>query len=167
MIPPPPHSSLPSGHATEAFSFAYMLWSIIKESENPVYADENASQRWGEQLMRQASRIAVNRTVAGVHFPVDSVAGATLGLTLAQYFVARCKCADNYSSWKFNGTEFEGDFKWRALFDVRTGKQKEAIADGHSAEYVAALGPRCLGLDDHSPVLSWMWNEAKKEWGPE
>ena len=44
-----------------------------------------------EQLMRQAARVAINRTVAGVHFPVDSTAGRVLGVTLAEYFIARCK----------------------------------------------------------------------------
>ena len=41
--------------------------------------------------MRLATRIAVNRTIAGVHFPIDSAAGAVLGLTLGLYFVARCQ----------------------------------------------------------------------------
>ena len=35
--------------------------------------------QWLEQLLRLASRIAVNRTIAGVHFPVDSAAGAVIG----------------------------------------------------------------------------------------
>jgi membrane-associated phospholipid phosphatase len=173
MIPPPPHSSLPSGHATEAFSFAFMLWSIIKELQHPVYKAE----MWGEQLMRQASRIAVNRTVAGVHYPIDSVAGATLGLTLAHYFVARCKCGDDpytappdcrkeagYYSWCFDGTQFKGDFKWRHLLNIKNGEQTAATAEGGLRPYVAAGGWQKLWPDDCSPVLSWLWNEAKNEW---
>ena len=42
------------------------------------------------QLMRLASRVAINRTVAGVHFPADSAAGCFLGLALGQYFWRRC-----------------------------------------------------------------------------
>ena len=41
--------------------------------------------------MNQAARIAINRTVAGVHFPVDSMAGQLLGLTVAEYFIKRSK----------------------------------------------------------------------------
>ena len=57
------------------------------------------------QLMRQAARIAINRTVAGMHFPIDSVAGALLGLTLAVYLVNLCKGQqEGYRSYcQFNG----------------------------------------------------------------
>ena len=59
--------------------------------------------------MRQAARIAINRTVAGVHFPADSAAGAVLGLTLGQYLVKRCTSAadaQTYTAWKFDGTRY-------------------------------------------------------------
>lgn len=81
MIPTPTHGTLPSGHATEAFLVARLLWKLLQDSKVPQY---NHGASWGEILMRQASRIAVNRTVAGVHFLMDSVAGALLGLTVAE-----------------------------------------------------------------------------------
>ena len=36
-----------------------------------------------------AERVAINRTVAGLHFPVDSVAGMVLGRTLAEFYIKR------------------------------------------------------------------------------
>ena len=86
MIQTPAHGTLPSGHATEAFTMARVLWTLMSRASNLPYGDA----AWGEQLMRLAARVAINRTVAGVHFPIDSVAGAILGLTLARYLEARC-----------------------------------------------------------------------------
>jgi hypothetical protein len=37
---------------------------------------------------RLAARVAINRTVAGMHYPVDSGAGAVLGLALAEHLWA-------------------------------------------------------------------------------
>ena len=85
IIACPLHGSLPSGHATEAFLFAHLLAVLSRRGK---WNDRESV--WVNQLMRQANRIAVNRTVAGVHFPVDSVAGALLGLTLAEYLVNLC-----------------------------------------------------------------------------
>jgi membrane-associated phospholipid phosphatase len=159
MIPVALHGTLPSGHATEAFTFAYVLLALLRDS--------GRKDLWGEQLMRQASRIAVNRTVAGVHFPVDSVAGAMLGLTLGQYLVARCKAASLYASWKFDGTKFKGDFNWRAMFDVGSG-QKEAKTEGAiPSTYIESTGTQTLVPEDHSAVLNWLWVEASKEWVPQ
>ena len=39
--------------------------------------------------MRTAARISLNRTVAGVHFPFESMAGFLLGLTIGQIFWRR------------------------------------------------------------------------------
>ena len=90
MIPCPGHGSFPSGHSTEAHTVAYLLSELIPP--------QTTATQLREQLMRQAARIAINRTVAGVHYPADSSAGQFIGLLLGQYLVARCK----------GGTTFDG-----------------------------------------------------------
>jgi membrane-associated phospholipid phosphatase len=98
MIPTPGHATWPSGHATEAFTIIItVLMALLPEGH-----------KYKEQLERLAARIAVNRTVAGVHFPVDSAAGRLLGTALAGYFVARCKGAKTLPLWGFNGPGFHG-----------------------------------------------------------
>ena len=73
------------------------------------YADTG----WEEQLIRVANRIAVNRTIAGVHFPVDSAAGAVIGMTLGTYLAQRCQVPATpstatlpYDAYTFVGPSF-------------------------------------------------------------
>lgn len=77
-IPTPRHGSLPSGHATMSALIASVLAALLAPGERDPRP---------ELLDRLARRIAYNRVVAGVHFPVDSAAGYGLGLQLAGHFV--------------------------------------------------------------------------------
>lgn len=63
-IPVPGHPAYPSGHATEAHVYAHIL-SILDPANKDAYFND-------------AARIARNREIAGVHYPSDSAAGASL-----------------------------------------------------------------------------------------
>ncbi|WP_084020851.1 phosphatase PAP2 family protein [Microvirga flocculans] len=172
MILTPSHGSFPSGHATETFMAALVLWMVLRDSRTlppnsatptPPYGDV----RWGTQFMRMASRVAINRTVAGVHFPIDSAAGAFLGLTLGQYFVNLCRNAGTYEAYQFESMQFpdptaggappnDGDFYWSELFDETIPGPKQPLP-----AYVISNGAQGLSP---SPLLTWLWDKAKREW---
>lgn len=82
VIPTPGHGSLPSGHATISAMNAEMLRSLLYSSQDPFQLERSRA------LDRLARRIAFNRVVAGVHFPLDSLVGYTLGTQLARLFIA-------------------------------------------------------------------------------
>lgn len=81
----PRHASYPSGHATQAFVCALMWCAVLSRVNDvnsklaPVMAD----------LVHQANRVAVNREIAGVHYPSDTAAG----FELAQKIVAGATAA--------------------------------------------------------------------------
>lgn len=169
MIWTPSHGSLPSGHATEAFTMARVLWALLRAHNVKPYSEGI----WGEMLMRQAARIAINRTVAGVHFPVDSAAGAVLGLTLGNYFVERCTQIAPNTSWSFDGRHYPDtlDFDWRAYFDPKNPavghdpEQTVPPSDGQAAPYVRKTNitnPEQNLI--RSRPLEWLWRMAAAEW---
>ena len=109
VIQTPAHSTWPSGHATEAFMFASIIAMLriaargnatgpttSTPSADPAgdllndLLQPNAPTRPEMIPFRLAARIADNRTIAGVHFPVDSASGALLGLSAAIAFAAAC-----------------------------------------------------------------------------
>jgi membrane-associated phospholipid phosphatase len=160
IILTPGHGSLPSGHATESFAMAVVLSSLLEASSNTVYHD----QSFRVQLLRQAARIAINRSVAGVHFPVDSVAGAVLGVTLGQYFVRRSnKNADQtYSGSAFNGMNYPGhrDFDWTEIFEFDQGSPISVRQQNNS--YLTDLTQQNMPF--LASPLSWLWAKALGEW---
>jgi hypothetical protein len=151
MVLTPMHGALPSGHSCEAFVAAYVLWRLIADP---------TPQRCG-QLLRQAARIAINRQIAGVHYPVDSAAGQLLGLVLGEYFVARCTGGE-YQHRRFKGPAYDTaanrghDFDWRELANEADAKPPAAapfFADVDKATTVKK-----------SPILEWLWKRAHREW---
>jgi hypothetical protein len=182
MIQTPGHGSLPSGHSTQAFIIAVVLCALFKQGRHTVYY---------QQAMRQAYRVAVNRTVAGVHFPVDSIAGHVLGTALGEYFVARCTRnlrkpkgsakRDPLRDGKITSREFKGhvlsakspdgnpDFDYH---EPLSDDDVDAYAKAHKMSKAAVLAkfpflgwkkPGAQSVDGSS-ILSWLWNQAESEW---
>jgi len=120
-------------------------------------------------LIPERWQAAIDTLVAGVHFPVDSAAGAVLGLTLGQYFVNRCTQVTTYDAYDFNGTAFpepsgaqlppnDGDFYWETLFDIATLTQTPTA-------YATLVGAQNGTLPAASNlILKWLWDQAVREW---
>jgi hypothetical protein len=155
LIQTPVHASFPSGHCTEAHAVAVVLGSLV----NTAGAAAATVQRLTEQLMRQAARIAINRTVAGVHYPVDSMAGQLLGLAIGDYFIERATGATgSVNGWAFDGTAFPaaGDFTGGELFNFAAGAMVNPLPN-----YVTQDPPVPVAM---GPMLNWLWNQAVAEW---
>jgi hypothetical protein len=170
IILTPGHGSFPSGHATETFISALVLLRLLQVAPVPPYSAAADQVRYASQLMQLASRVAINRTVAGVHFPVDSAAGELLGLTLGQYFVNRCTGVANYDAYAFDGVVYpwpppppappppnDGDFYWYAQF--------AGLGQTPAPPFATLLGAQMGVLVPASDlILQWLWNQAVAEW---
>ena len=154
MITTPGHGSFPSGHATQAHAVAHVLKALLNLDPNPSVRPPKYATVV-EQLNRQAARIATNRVVAGVHFPVDSMAGRMLGVALGEYFVARCTKVLTFSGRKFltaaiNGTPGTDFNPFNVAQDLdRVGQFYSQDAAGNIAE---------------SKLMPHVWGQARAEW---
>jgi hypothetical protein len=156
ILQTPPHGSMPSGHSTEAHAVARVLSRLILNAAGTTVASR---LRLHQQLMRQAARIAINRTVAGLHYPVDSMAGQALGLAVGDYFVARAKGGGMVDFWTFDGTAYPGDqdFTGGEIYDVAQDDRIFPVA-GYLAKGNAQFSV------DAAPKLKWLWDLAAREW---
>ena len=131
IIETPAHSTYPSGHATEAFAFAAILSGLnhaAAGAADPVaavlgdLAAANAATASATLPFRLAARIADNRTVAGVHFPVDSAHGALLGLACGLAVLAACQTqATTMPVWAADGGIWLTDFTLDNWITALTG----------------------------------------------
>lgn len=79
----PGHPSYPSGHATMAYAWAFLIAAF-----KPAYR---------HRLEEAARRVAWNRVVAGLHFPTDGEGGRAFAVEIA----AQIMKAENEASRKF------------------------------------------------------------------
>lgn len=150
LIPTPGHGSLPSGHATVAAFNAELLRHLMYPNE-----PDHPRVRVLDSLAR---RIAFNRVVAGVHFPVDSQVGYELGHTMAravaalaghsqELALAPLQAAD-YCKWPFTLPELAPDA--RSVTKADTARRPAtAKAPVKSAQSV-----------DPAPALKTLWTAA-------
>jgi hypothetical protein len=141
MIPTPGHNAYPSAHAAEAFAVATMLSQLV--ADRAAWFPDPA--RAGTLLRRQAERIAVNRTVAGMHYPVDSWAGAMLGQAVARMLIARCKGSGELRAWTYDPQDVD--------FSLEKLDEAWAAQSGGAATSLTVAG---------SP-LAWLWTKASEE----
>jgi membrane-associated phospholipid phosphatase len=150
MITTPGHGSFPSGHATQVYAVAHVLKRLLKLNQQA-----NAGHKMiVGQLDRQAARIATNRVVAGVHFPVDSMAGRMLGVALGEYFVGRCTGNKKFERRKFIAAGIDS----APVTDFNPfNPAQEPLAGPFYSQSTGANIPK-------SVLMAYLWDRAREEW---
>jgi len=134
-------------HATESYMVAAILLELSKATE------ESFSDHYSTQLFSHAERVSINRTIAGVHFPCDSTAGRLLGTTLAEYLLSRAingfeSAGRSYLGSQVPESRYSDDFDGQRTLSESNREILVHEKSGHS----------------QSGVLTWLWQEALKEW---
>ena len=83
MITTPGHGTFPMGHGTQVYAVAAVLQALLAAAWGSV------PPSLSDALKQLAFRVAENRIVAGVHFPVDLAGGAVLGDLLGRLAISR------------------------------------------------------------------------------
>ncbi|MEL6594801.1 MAG: phosphatase PAP2 family protein [Pseudomonadota bacterium] len=149
LIDTPGHSAYPSGHATQAFLLAEIM-ATLDPTGATIYR-------------RQAARIAQNRTVAGVHYPVDSRAGALVGSALAHQFLGRLapSLITEGKAWTAVSvpapTASDANYDFNVLsLDNEHGNTLAALRNADPA------GPEVNAYD--RALLDELWHRIRAEW---
>jgi len=174
VINPRRFGAFPSGHATEAFLTARMLQLVSQQDPPPITPGGVENEpKLEQQLQRLAMRIAVNRTVAGVHFPIDSTAGRMLGETLATYLAYRCGNPDSCQGWTPRVFDGQRDRDGNPIKTWTRDFDRHDALDGwtNSVPFFwrnngTKSGPQKTWtvVKDGESLLNWLWVQAQKEW---
>ena len=107
----------------------------------------------GAMPFRVAHRIATNRSIAGVHFPVDSAAGAVLGCALGEA-VYRLACENGAIDWpQPRDITFQPGAEAAPSFDLTLGWLRTTL-DADAA----------TGTPNSGTILGTLWGAAAGEW---
>ena len=167
MITTPAHSAFPSGHSMEAFAMAEVLAQIVAPRDEIFAAAAPSQPTWRQQMMLQATRVAVNRTVAGVHYPIDMMAGAMIGRAMGEYVMARAKATgvtartfkSTFSPPKPGQAPQAVDFN---LADLQAEFAGVDAADRPQGSYYSSAAVAFTPAV--SPKLAWLLGKAQDEW---
>ena len=155
MVSTPGHGILPSGHCVEA----YVIKEVLEALLGLTAPDGDAESQLHAQFERTAARIATNRVVAGVHFPIDNMAGRLLGTVLGRYFVFFCEGARAPSSEFLGPTRtFRGD---TCPEDVEFDPQGQDLDDLPGIYESGAKDFPDIAVQ--ASVLTELWKSARDE----
>ena len=114
-----------------------------------------STSQLARQLNLTARRIADNRVIAGVHFPIDSPAGFVLAEVMADYFLARCGVVTSLLPKALDGTALSSaaDADPTELTTVNAGWSGAAAA--LTVGSAVNVAPSTLMLE--------MWHRARSE----
>jgi hypothetical protein len=152
MLTTPGHGTFPMGHATQCYAVAYVLKALL----NLNAVDGAGNKKYPtvtEQLDRQAARISTNRVIAGLHFPVDSMAGRMLGTALGEYFVACCTTVRTFNA--ASGIDLY------PTKDFNPFSAEQDLDSNNSLFYWRAANPTQVA---QSPIMAALWGKAHDEW---
>jgi hypothetical protein len=167
VVTTPGHGTLPSGHCVEAYVIKEVLEALLRI--DPRDARQAGLSR---QFSRTAARIAVNRVVAGVHFPVDNLAGRLLGTVLGRYFAFCCRAElpRGSPSWRpaaFLGNKCTGDEEFeperQPLLEPDSQPLSPAARIARPDYYRLEEIPNLENLEPCDSVLRPMWLAAEAE----
>ena len=150
IVQTPDHSSFPSGHAMETFAAATVLDRLAR---GRAY-DPDGRLSLPFQI---AHRIATNRTVAGVHFPIDSMAGALIG----------CRIGD--AVWRMAHGVDQNDKELKVKpkgAGMSLGGKTCAAHDDFTLKLLDEVCPLDPKTDNSTTktVIGEMWRLAELEW---
>jgi hypothetical protein len=110
---------------------------------NPDHFPDDATRI--DLLYRTAHRIAVNRTVAGVHFPVDSWLGAIIGRQVGRVLV---------------GLMAGGNRPAQQSFDPNALADRDFLYSDVAAMPASVATGTAIVPD---PVMAWLWSDCLAE----
>ncbi len=120
--------------------------------------DDNKGRMAG-MAFRLAHRIATNRSVAGVHFPIDSASGAIIGCGVGDALYRIATGAGNWPA-EAKDVQFQKIPDSDPPFDLTLRWLKEQLPDDAVEDADAEADAEGNG----ETILGQLWNEAAAEW---
>jgi hypothetical protein len=134
---------------------------VLRALLNATHSDDIGRWALNQQFSRLAERIAMNRVVAGVHFPVDNIAGRLLGTVVGRYFAHRAGGRAELTAATFDGNwvspHEEFDPVRQTLFPGEPSHHTERVPFYETGKQIDLAGlPGSDAIDE-------LWESARNE----